>query len=121
MSRDEHDLRVRSSTSLALQVESIDVRKFHVQNETSWHLRLRIGEVLSSGAERHHVEIERRQKLRYRFADPPVIIHDENDMVLRVHSGAPRDQAFEQLTQVIETDRWLPLNSPRRSNQVTID
>ena len=64
MPRDEHDLRVRSLTGLALQVQSVDVRKFHVQNEAGRHVGLRICEVLSSGTERDHVQIEGRQKLR---------------------------------------------------------
>lgn len=54
MSRNEHDLRVRSLTGLALQVESVDVRKFHVQNEAGRYVGLWICEVLSSGTERNH-------------------------------------------------------------------
>ena len=85
MSRDEHDVRVRLS-GLALQVESIGVRKFHVQNEASRYVWFRICDVLSSRTERDHVQVEARQQVSQRFANPPVIIHDKDDMVLRHHS-----------------------------------
>ena len=80
MSRDEDDLGVRVP-GLALQVESIGVRKFHVQNEASRYVRFRICEVLSSGTKRDHVQVERRQEIRHGVANPAVIVHDKDDMV----------------------------------------
>ena len=80
MSRDEHDLGVRVP-SLALQVESIGVRKFHVQNETTRYVRFRICEVLSSRTKRDHLQVERRQEIRHGVANPAVIVHDKDDMV----------------------------------------
>jgi hypothetical protein len=80
VSRDEDDVGVRVS-GLALQVESIGVRKFHVQNEASRHVRFRIGEVLSSRTKRDHLQVERRQEIRHGVANPAVIVHDKDDMV----------------------------------------
>ena len=80
MSRDEDDLRVRLS-GLALQVESVGVRKFHVQNEAGRYVWFRICEVLSGRTKRDHVQVERRQEIRHGVANPAVIVHDKDDMV----------------------------------------
>ena len=58
MSCDEHDLRVIPLCDLALELQSVDVRKFHIQNQAGRHVGLRIRDVLRSGAERDHVHIE---------------------------------------------------------------
>ena len=86
VSRDEHNLREGSLSRLAEQVEAVDVRKLDVQNETRRYVWFRICEVLRSGTKRDHMQIEGRQQVGQRFADLPVVIHDEHDMVLRAHS-----------------------------------
>ena len=80
MSRDEDDLRVRLS-GLALQVESVGVRKFHVQNEASRYVWFRICDVLSGRTKRDHVQVEASTGDPPGFANPPVIVHDKDDMV----------------------------------------
>src|SRR5512134_3314030 len=49
VSRDEHNLRQGSLPRLLEQIEAVDVRELHVQNETSRYVRLRSGEVRRSG------------------------------------------------------------------------
>ena len=85
MSGYEHDLRVRLSR-LALQVESVDVWKFHVEKEASRYVWPRVRDVLSSRAERDHVHVEARQQISQRFANPPIVIHDKDDVVSWLHS-----------------------------------
>ena len=85
MSGDEHDLRVIALRDLALEIQSVDVRKFDVQHQASRDIGLRIRHVLGSGTERDRVHIEARKKLGQRFADPTVVVHDENDVVLSIH------------------------------------
>ena len=62
MARDEHDLRVIPVRGLALEVQSVDVRKLHIQNQAGRHVGLRIREVLGGGTERDHVQVEGRKK-----------------------------------------------------------
>jgi hypothetical protein len=64
VSCDKYDLREISLPNLTLEIQSIDVRKFHIQNQASWNVWLRIRDVLSSGTERDHLQIEGRKKLR---------------------------------------------------------
>ena len=68
------------------QVQAVDVRKVYVQNETRRYVWFRICEVLRSGTKRDHVQVEGRQQLGQRLANPPVIIDDKHDTVGRVHS-----------------------------------
>src|SRR5258708_39628102 len=72
----------------ALQIQAVDARKFHVQNETSRQIGLRKLDILSSGSERDNPHIQGRKKFKQRFADARVIIHYKNNMVLRVHAGS---------------------------------
>ena len=55
--------------------------KLKVQKKARGDIGLRIREVLGSRAERDNTQIERGQKVRQRFADLPVIVHDEHDVV----------------------------------------
>ena len=86
VSRDEHNVGVRPLLRLVEQVQAIDVRKVYVQNETRRYVWFRIRKVLRSGPKRDHMQIESRQQLGQRFANPTVIIHDKHDMVSRIHS-----------------------------------
>ena len=63
MTSDEDDLRVIFLPGLALEIQSVDVRKFHIQNQASRHVGLRVCDVLSRRTERDHVQIEGRKKL----------------------------------------------------------
>src|SRR4051812_6865486 len=74
-------MRVLALRHPALELQSVDVRKFHVQDQASRDVRLRIRQVLRSGAERDRVHVEARKKFGQRLADPAVVIHDENDMI----------------------------------------
>jgi hypothetical protein len=55
MARDEDDLRVISLRGLALEIQSVNVREFHIQNQASRHVGLWIRDVLSGGTERDRV------------------------------------------------------------------
>jgi hypothetical protein len=85
MPGDEHDLRVIDLRDPALEIQSVDVRKLDVENQASRHVGLRIRHVLGSGSERDRAHIEARKELGQRFADPTIVVHDENDVVIRVH------------------------------------
>ena len=86
MSRNEHNVGVRSLATLAYQVEPVDIRELNVQKEASGYVGLRVCVVLRSGTKRDDVQVVSRQQVGQRFADPPVIVHDKNDMVLAGHS-----------------------------------
>ncbi len=55
MSRDEDDLWLISLSRLPLKLKSVYVGKFHIQNQASRHVGLRICDVLSSGTKCDHV------------------------------------------------------------------
>src|SRR5258708_31537188 len=61
---DEHDWRMISLRGLALEIQYVDVRKFDIQNQTSWRVGFRIPNIRSSGCERNHSQIEGRKKHR---------------------------------------------------------
>ena len=90
MSGDEHDVRVIALRDLALEVQSVDVRKLHVQNQASRDVGLRIRHVLGRGAERDRVHVEAREQLGQRLADPTVVVHDEHDVVWRHYAMVRR-------------------------------
>ena len=77
---------MRSLAGLLQQVEPVDVRKLHVEKEASRYIRCRIRVVLRRGTKRDHVQVIGRQQVSQRLADPAVIVHDKNDMVLGNHS-----------------------------------
>jgi hypothetical protein len=72
----------------ALEIEAVDVRQLHVENQASGEIPLRIRHVLGRGAECDRVHIEARKQLGQCFADPTIVVHDEHDVVLRVQ-GEP--------------------------------
>ena len=84
VSGDEHDMRVIPLRDLALQIQSVDVREFDIQDQASRDVGLRIRHVFGSGTERHGVHVEARKKHGQRLADPTIVVHDEDDVVLRV-------------------------------------
>jgi len=55
-------MRVIAPHDLTLEIQSVDIRKFHIQNQASRDIGLRIGHVLRSGAERDRLHIEARKK-----------------------------------------------------------
>ena len=63
MSGDEHDVRVIALRDPALEIQSVDVRELHVQDQASRDVGLRIRHVFGSGTERDRVHVEARKKL----------------------------------------------------------
>lgn len=57
------DFRVIILTGLALEIQSVDVRKFHIQNQAGRHVGLRVCDVLSRRTERDRPQIEGREEL----------------------------------------------------------
>jgi hypothetical protein len=58
MSGDEHDMRVIALRDLALEIQPVDIRKFHIQHQASRDVGLGIRHVLGSRAERDRGHIE---------------------------------------------------------------
>ena len=58
MSGDEHDMRVIALRDPALQIQSVDVRELHVQDEAGRDVGLRIRHVFGSRTERDGLHIE---------------------------------------------------------------
>jgi hypothetical protein len=67
---------------LGLKVQSVDVGKLNIQDQTGRYIRFRIRDVLGSRTERHHTQIAGREKIGQRLADPAIVIHHEEDVVL---------------------------------------
>jgi len=63
VSCDEHDWRVVPLRDLTLQVQSVDVRKLDIENQTSLYVWLRVRDVLGSCTKRNRAQIKGRKKL----------------------------------------------------------
>ena len=96
MSGNEDDRRMIAVHDLALQVQPVDVRKFHIQHQAGRDVRLRVRHVFRSGAERDRVHIEAREKLDIGCADPVIVVHDENDVVWWVHCESHMPGGFSE-------------------------
>jgi len=59
VSRDEHNVRVMFEGNLALQIQAVDVRELHVQDEARRQLGLRKREVFGGGSERDDISYPR--------------------------------------------------------------
>ena len=89
MSGDEHNFRMIAPSDLALKIQPVDVRQFHVENQASRQVGLRIRHLHRSGAERDRLHVEAQKKLGQRFADATIVVHDEDNVVLLVQ-GLPQ-------------------------------
>src|SRR4051794_3983509 len=85
VSGDEHNVWVRLRFSAVQQVETVDVGKSQVQDEAGGYIGFRVGVVFGGRTERDGVQVVGRQQVGQRLADPPVIVDDQNDMVLGRH------------------------------------
>src|SRR6187399_2049589 len=103
---------VRSLDELVEQVETVDVREFHIQEEASRYIWFRICVVLRRGAKRNDVQVIGRQQVRQRFADPTVIVHDKNDMIRGNHASED-----EPLTDRSPSDTNTKVSSIPSSNR----
>jgi hypothetical protein len=81
MSGDEHDRRVVGVAKLSLEIETVDIRQFHVQEETGRPIGLRMLNILGDGAKCDRRHVERGEQLTQRFTHTNVIVHDIDEVV----------------------------------------
>src|SRR5690606_31058799 len=81
----EDDRRVVAFGDLSLQVKAIHVRQLDVEDKTGGRGRLVGGHVFAARSERHRADAVRGKQFAQGLANPLVIIHDEDDMLVLVH------------------------------------
>jgi hypothetical protein len=82
VARDENDWRVVRVAKLSLEIQAIDVRQFHVQEEARRQIGLRIRDVLGGRSECDGRHVERCEQLTQRFTHANVIVHNIDDVVV---------------------------------------
>jgi len=85
VARQEYDLRMLLSGDPALQLQAVDVRQLHVQDQAGRELRLGKPDVLRGRSERDHIQVCGCEELVQRFAHAHVVIDDKHDVILRAH------------------------------------
>src|SRR3546814_10289592 len=72
---------------LSLQIETVDVRQFDVQDQAGRDVRLVGGDIVAGRPECDAAHTVRCQKFVERLADANVVIHDEYDVVVAGHAA----------------------------------
>src|SRR5207247_2448502 len=88
MSRDENDRGVGIAGKLLLELEAVDVRQLHVENQASREVGLRRCDIVRGDGERLRPPTQGLQQLAERLAHPGVIVYNEDDLVTRGHDAS---------------------------------
>ena len=90
MSGDENDRRMIALGDLPLQVEAVDIGQLDIEDEAGRDVRLLGVHIVAGRSEGDGAHAVRRQQFAERLPDASIVIHDEDNMVIRRHGAVFR-------------------------------
>src|SRR3546814_8504182 len=88
MACDEYNRWMRRFCYLPLQVEAVDVWQFDIEDEAGRYIRLVRALVVAGGTECDGPHIVRRQQLAECLPNTFIVVHNEDDTIIRHHDAA---------------------------------